>query len=312
MRIALIGLAAFCAKTLEALIKAGEEVVVVGTAPEPDRGKPVADAAQANGIPCIQPSRWRDPDVYKKFSSYTPDLGVMAFVNDKLPGNILQCPRLGTIEYHPSLLPRHRGSSAINWAIIQGESRTGLTIFWVDEGMDTGPILLQKTVDVSPDDTVGSIYFNTLFPKGIEAIVESVKLVREGKAPRIPQDNSKATYEPPIQESHGLIDWSKSVADVYNLIRGTNPQPGATTFYKGKKLKIFDSGRRFDLDKTLVPGAKVTQPGAIVDINADGFAVAANGGVIQVKRVQPEGTGKTPAKDFVAQSGLRIGDKLGS
>lgn len=302
MRLALIGLAAFGAQVLEALAKAGEDIVLAATAPDPPRGKPVVEAARARGIPCLQPARWRDPKVYETFRSYKPDLGVMAFVTDRLPGNILSCPRLGTIEYHPSLLPRHRGSSAINWAIIQGESLTGLTIFWVDEGMDTGPILLQRAVDIAPDDTVGSLYFNRLFPLGVEAVVEAVRLVREGKAPRLLQDEAQATYEPPILAAHAIIDWSKPVAEVYNLIRGTDPQPGATTWWQGKKLKLFDARR--------ASGAAGAS-GAIVDINATGFAVAAAGGAIRVKRVQPETSGKIAAADFAAQAGLRPGDRLG-
>lgn len=305
MRIALIGQDDFGAKVMEALLKDGEEIVVSATSRDPKRSKAVMDAARTNQIVCLQPDRWRDPATYDKIKSYAPDLGVMAFVTDRIPGNILRLPRLGMIEYHPSLLPRHRGSSAINWSIIQGDTRTGLTILWVDEGFDTGPILLQRAIEVSPDDTVGSVYFNQLFPMGVEALVEAVRLVKAGKALKIPQDNSKATYEPPIQESHVMIDWSKPVADVYNLIRGSNPQPGATTFGKGKKLKLFDSRRSTDLD-----AAASATPGAIVDINAEGFAVAAKGGAIRVKRVQPEGSAKMPAADFVAQAGVRVGEVL--
>lgn len=312
MRLALIGQAAFGQKVVEALAEAGHQIVIAGTSPDPSRGTPMVEAARARGIPCLQPARWRDHEVYEQFRQAGADLGVMAFVTDRIPGNILKCPRLGTIEYHPSLLPRHRGSSAINWAIIQGEARTGLTIFWVDEGMDTGPILLQKAVDISPDDTVGSIYFNTLFPLGVKAIVESVKLAEEGKAPRIVQDESLATYESPIQESHTVIDWAKPVHEVYNLIRGTNPQPGATTRWKGKKLKLFDSARCPELDQRMAAGSLKAAPGTVIDVTADGFSVAAVGGAIRVKRVQPEGSGKVPAADFLAQSGLQPGEGLGA
>lgn len=310
MQLALIGQAAFGQKVLEALAEAGHQIIIAGTSPDPSKGTPVVEAARARGIPCVQPARWRDPGVYEKFRRAGADLGVLAFVTDKIPGSILNCPRLGTIEYHPSLLPRHRGSSAINWAIIQGETRTGLTIFWVDEGMDTGPVLLQKTVDVSPDDTVGSIYFNTLFPLGVKAVVESVKMVEQGKAPRIVQDESLATYEPPIQESHAVIDWAKPVHEVYNLIRGTNPQPGATTRWKGKKLKLFDSARCPELDQADL-SAKAA-PGTVIDVTAEGFSVAAVGGAIRVKRVQPEGSGKVSAADLVAQFGLQPGQRLGT
>ena len=135
----------------------------------------------------------RDPEVYEEFRKLKPDLNVLAFVTDIIPQRVLDLPRLGSIQYHPSLLPKHRGGSAINWAVINGETKTGLTIFWPDKGIDTGPILLQKEVEIGPDDTVGSLYFNKLFPLGVEALAESVQLVREGKAPRIAQDEAEAS-----------------------------------------------------------------------------------------------------------------------
>lgn len=303
MRITLIGQGPFGAKVLEELAKQGDQVVAAYTVPDPGRAQPVKEAAQKLGVPLFQPARMREPGVYEQYCGLKPELGVMAFVTDIVPLNILNCPKLGSIQYHPSLLPRHRGASAINWALIQGDARTGLTIFWVDQGIDTGPILLQKEVEVQPEDTVGSIYFNKLFPLGVEAMIEAVKLVEAGKAPRIPQDNSQATYEPPCEEKHGLIDWGQPVAQVYNLIRGTNPQPGATTYYRGKKVKLFDAVKLSEA----VKGA----PGAVVAVTDQGFAVAAQGGAILVKRVQPEGSGKIAATEFVKSSGLQVGDKLG-
>jgi len=226
---------------------------------------------------------------------------VMAFVTDIVPESILSHPRLGTIQYHPSLLPRHRGGSAINWAVINGETRTGLTIFWPDKGIDTGPILLQKEIDIAPDDTVGSLYFNKLFPLGIEAVKESIELIRQGKAPRIPQDESQATYESLCTQA--VVDWNQPADKIYNLIRGTNPQPGATTSYRGAPFKIFDSERRTGN----VKGA----PGEVIEISESGFLVAAPGGAILIKRVQPKGSPKIAAADFIAQSGLKSGDYLG-
>jgi methionyl-tRNA formyltransferase len=302
MRLVLIGQGAFCAWVLEALAGRGEELVAVCTVPDPGRGGPVVEASRKAGIPVFQPSSMRVPEVYEQFCSLKLDLGVMAFVTDIVPENILECPRLGTIEYHPSLLPRHRGASAINWAIIQGERRTGLTVFWVARGIDTGPILLQKEVEIGPDDTVGSLYFNKLFPLGVEAILEAVSLVKEDRAPRIPQDERLATYEPPCEEKHGLIDWHQPLERVYDLIRGTNPQPGATTTLRGKKLKLYDSER--------LPGVR-GEPGEAVEVGEKGFAVACPGGAILVKRVQPEGAGKQLAPEFARQVALTAGERLG-
>ncbi len=302
MRIVLIGQAAFGARTLEALLERGDEVVVIYTSAIPERAQPLKELGEKKNIPVFQPEQLHESSVYENLSRLAPELGVMAFVTDIVPARILQCPKLGTIQYHPSLLPRHRGASAINWAIIQGESKTGLTIFWPDKGIDTGPILLKKEVDISPDATVGSVYFNKLFPLGIEALIEAVQLVQDGRAPRIPQDNSLATYEPPCEEKHAVIDWQRPVSEVYNLIRGTNPQPGATTFWKGKKVKVYDS-ERLELDVRV-------KSGEIIEVSDKGFVVAAGGGAILVKRVQPEGSSKISAADFAKEASCTPGDLL--
>jgi len=303
MRIALIGQAAFGEKVLEALLKEGEEVAVVYCPPDAPNGKadPLGELAAKNGIPVRKPARMRNPEVFEEYKGFNPDLNVMAFVTDIVPMTIINYPRLGTIQYHPSLLPRHRGGSAINWAVINGETKTGLTIFWPDEGLDTGPILMQKEVTIEPDDTLGSVYFNKLFPLGVEAMVESVKLVKEGKAPKIPQDLSQGEYEPLCKKMN--IDWMYPIGIVYNVIRGCNPSPGASTTYKGQVLKIYDC------EKRNVSGQ--TAPGTVLEIADDGFLVAGNGGSIFVKRVQPQGSPKIKAAEFVATSGLKVGDKLG-
>jgi methionyl-tRNA formyltransferase len=201
------------------------------------------------------------------------------------------------------LLPKHRGGSAINWAIINGETKTGITIFWPDRGVDTGPTLLQKEVEISPDDTVGSLYFEKLFPLGVEALVEAIELIKKEMAPRIPQDESRATYEGLCTEKDAIINWSAPIDRVYNLIRGTSPQPGATTYFHGKKLKIFVARPIHDTEGGL--------PGQIADIGADGFAVSLKRGAILVQRVQMNESPKVEASEFAKQAGLVPGDRLG-
>ena len=305
MRIVLIGQAAFGQKVLEALQNRGEQVVAVYVPPDKPGAKadPLKESAQQRGIPVFQPRRMRDPDVYDKFAELAPDLGVMAFVTDILPMSILSCPKLGTIQYHPSLLPKHRGRSAINWAIIKGDTRTGITILWPDAGIDTGPILLQKRADISPSDTVGSLYYDKLFPLGVEAIIESIELIYEGKAPNIPQDESQATYERPCTEKDAVIDWAEPISKVYNLIRGTNPQPGATTLLRGKKLKIFDC--------ELVVGNVSAMPGEIIKSSEEGIIVAGKGGSLIIKRVQPQDQPKLSASEYALLVGLRTRERLG-
>jgi methionyl-tRNA formyltransferase len=303
MRIALIGQAAFGEKTLEALLGGGEQVAVVYMPPDPPVGKGNAfrELAEKNGIPVRQPARLRAPEVFEEYREFRPDLNVMAFVTDIVPLTILNHPQQGTIQYHPSLLPRHRGGSAINWAVINGETKTGLSIFWPDEGLDTGPLLLQKEVTIEPDDTLGTVYFNKLFPLGIEALVESVRLVKEGKAPRISQDLSEGEYEPLCKGM--TIDWMYPVGVVYNVIRGCNPSPGAVTSHKGQQVKILDC------EKRNVSGPEA--PGTITQVAVDGVLVAANGGSIFVKRLQPAGSAKMTPAEFATATGVQVGDKLG-
>jgi formate--tetrahydrofolate ligase len=302
MRIVVHGQEAFGKAVLEALLKRGENVVAVFCAPDKEgRPKdPLAAFAAEKGLPVHQPKSWKTPEALELMRSYKPDLCVMAYVTLFVPQPVLDAPRLGTIQYHPSLLPLHRGPSSINWPIAMGRTRTGLTIFWPDEGLDEGPILLQKEVDIGPDETLGDVYFKKLFPLGVEAMLEAVDLVRAGKAPKIPQDHSKKTYESWFKKDLAEIDWSKPVSEVYNLIRASNPAPGAWSTIKGQKIDIFDSAK---LDGH-------GNPGEIVAITADGIQVAAKNGRILVKRVRPAGGQKIPATEFAMSAGLKVGDRF--
>ena len=304
MRIVCIGQAAFGEKVLQKLTERGEEVVAVYT-PEDIAGKrnPLKELAIQIGIPVFQPRSMRVPEIYEEYTRLKPDLNVMAFVTSILPDSILNYPKMGTIQYHPSLLPKHRGGSAINWALINGETKTGITIFWPDRGVDTGPILLQKEVEISPDDTVGSLYFEKLFPVGIEALVDGIELIKKGIAPRIPQDESQATYEGLCTEKDAIINWSAPIDRVYNLIRGTNPQPGAITYFHGKTLKVFDAKPIYDIVGGL--------PGQIVNSSAEGFVVSLKRGAILVTKVQMNKSSKIEATEFAKQAILEIGDRLG-
>lgn len=304
MRIVCIGQAAFGKKILQKLTERGEEVVAVYT-PQDIAGKrnPLKELAIQIGIPVFQPRSMRVLEIYEEYTRLKPDLNVMAFVTSILPDSILNYPKMGTIQYHPSLLPKHRGGSAINWALINGETKTGITIFWPDRGVDTGPILLQKEVEISPDDTVGSLYFEKLFPLGSAALVDGIELIKKGIAPRIPQDESQATYEGLCTEKDAIINWSAPIDRVYNLIRGTNPQPGAITYFHSKILKIFDAKPIYDIVGGL--------PGQIVNSSAEGFVVSLKRGAILVQKVQMNKSSKIEAAEFAKQARLKIGDRLG-
>ena len=304
MRIILIGQAAFAEKTLDKLLSKGEEVLAVFCFPDAPGGKidPVKQRALQLGIPVHQHKTLKTPEVTEQFVSLEADLAILAFVSQIIPPPVFNAPRFGSICYHPSLLPKDRGRTAIYWDLIRGETVTGLTIFWLDKGIDTGPILLQKEVRVDPNDTTGTLYFNKLFPMGIEAIGEAVDLIKAGNPPRIVQDESKATYDPPCGDEHAKIDWSKPANELYNLIRGCDPQPGAHSIWRGKMVRIFDARLR--------AGDVSAAPGEVIDIGADEIAVALEGGTLAVKRMRGEG-GKISAAEFAKQVALKVGDRLG-
>lgn len=304
MRIILIGQAAFAEKTLDNLVGNGEEIVAVYCPLDPPNGKfdPVKQKALQLGIPVNQHKTLKAPEVRDEFVAYNADLAILAFVTQIVPPQVFSVPRLGSICFHPSLLPEYRGASAINWALINGETKTGLTLFWVDPGIDTGPILLQQEVKVEPDDTTGSLYFNKIFPLGVEAIGAAVDLIKAGNPPRIVQDESKATYDPPCRDEHAKIDWSKPAQEVYNLIRGCDPQPGAHATWQEKMVRIFDARMR--------SGSNTTLAGQVTGIGAEEITIALNGGTLTVKKVRGEGT-KVSGAEFAKQADLKIGDRLG-
>jgi methionyl-tRNA formyltransferase len=303
MRIILVGQAAFAEKTLEKLVDKHEDIVAVYCPPDPPNGKfdPLKDKALQLGIPVRQHESLREPAVRDEFVAYDADLAILAFVTQIVPPLVFSVPRLGSICFHPSLLPKYRGASAINWALINGESKTGLTLFWVDRGIDTGPILLQKEIAIGPDDTTGSVYFNRIFPLGIEAIGEAVDLIKAGNPPRIVQDESKASYDPPCRDEHARIDWSKPAQQVYNLIRGCDPQPGAHTTWQSKMVRLFEA--------RMQPGGNQRAPGEVIEIGVETIAVALNGGTLTVRRMRGEG-GKISGAEFARNVGLKVGDRL--
>jgi len=303
MRIIMVGQGPFGQKALDTLMKKGEDIVGV-FCPNDKRGEAMAATAEGSGVALFRPNKMLDAEVQTAFLDLRPDLVILAFVTDIITETLLDIPPLGTICYHPSLLPRHRGASGINWAVIQGDTRTGLTILWVDKGIDTGPILLQKEIDIGPEDTTGSLYFNSLFPLGIEAIAEAVDLIKSGKAPIIPQDDSLASYEPPCDDAVAAIDWSKPASDVYNLVRGCDPQPGAYLIFKGDKVRLYNA--------RLLASKQDQRPGEILDIGKGEIMVALNGGALGIGKVRDSSGQKMGADEFANKMDLQVGMSFGS
>ena len=210
------------------------------------------------------------------------DIGVMAFVLQFAPPALVSIPRHGTIQYHPSLLPRFRGPSSINWPIIKGETETGLTIFRPTEGLDEGPIILQKRTAIGPDDTLGTIYFERLFPMGVQALLEAADLVVSGRAGETKQDESQASYEGWCRESEARINWHNHVDFIHNLIRGCDPAPAAWTAYNGERLQLFSSKKH----PARTFGAVKGKIGEITQLEAGSMFITAQGGQIEVSRAR--------------------------
>jgi methionyl-tRNA formyltransferase len=310
MRIAIIGQQDFGKAVLEACLARKDDVAGVFCAPEKPGAKadPLRAAAEEKGLKVLQFKSLREAEAHEALRNLKADLGIMAYVLQFAPDSLVGIPRLGTIQYHPSLLPKYRGPSSINWPIIRGDTRTGLTIFRPTEGLDEGPIVLQKTCDIGPDETLGDVYFNKLFPMGVAAMLEAADLVAAGKHRETPQDESQASYEGWCREAEARIHWAHHVDFVYNLIRGCNPAPGAWTLANGRKLQIFDARKRLARRYADVKG----KAGEVFDITDASFKVTAQGGAVEVLRARAEDGKKLSGGDVARALGLTSGTLLGS
>jgi len=309
MRIAIIGQQDFGKTVLEAFLSRGDTVGGVFCAPEKEGARPDAlrAAAQEKGLKVHQFKSLRDPEAARAMQEADADIGIMAFVLQFAPQEFVKIPKHGTIQYHPSLLPKYRGPSSINWPIIKGETETGLTIFRPSDGLDEGAVILQKKTPISPDDTLGTVYFDRLFPMGVQAMLEAADLVLGGKHTETVQDESHASYEGWCRSGEAKIDWAKPVDHVYDLIRGCNPAPGAWTTFHGKKLQIFDARKALFRRFADVPG----KIGEVTDVTDKSFKVMAKGGTIEVLRAKFEDGKKVSGGEITQSGGVAAGSLLG-
>jgi methionyl-tRNA formyltransferase len=309
MKIAIIGQQDFGKAVLEAFLARGDQVAGVFCAPEKEGAK--ADvlkvAAQEKGVKVFQFPSLKSPEAAAAMRSLNAEIGIMAFVLQFAPQEFVKIPKRGTIQYHPSLLPKYRGPSSINWPIIRGDTRTGLSIFRPTDGLDEGPVILQKETPISADDTLGSVYFDRLFPMGVKAMLEAADLVLAGKHRETVQDEALATYEGWCRAAEAKINWANHVDFIYNLIRGCNPAPGAWTTLNGKKVQIFDSRKH----SVRTFGAVKGKVGEVSEIGPQSFFVTAQGGRIEVLKAKHEDGKKVSAAEFVAQNGVAAGTLLG-
>ncbi|MBI2751946.1 MAG: methionyl-tRNA formyltransferase [Betaproteobacteria bacterium] len=310
MRVAIVGQQDFGKAVLEAFLARGDEVGAVFCAPEKPGARPDAlrTAAQEKGIRVYQFASLKSEDAKAALRSLGVDIGIMAYVLQFAPQDFVGIPTHGTVQFHPSLLPRYRGPSSINWPIIRGDSKTGLSIFRPTDGLDEGPLILQRTTHIGPDDTLGSVYFDRLFPMGLQAMLEAADLVVAGGHREYAQDESQASYEGWCRKGEARIHWANHVDTVYNLIRGCNPAPGAWTTLEGKELQIFDA-RKIPV-RTF--GAIRGRIGEIVEATGNSFQVTAQGGRIEVLRAKLGEGKKVAAADLLAAGSLKTGHLLGS
>jgi len=310
MKIAIIGQQDFGKGVLEAFLARGDQVAGVFCAPEKPGAKAdvLKTAAQERGVRVFQFASLKSDEARSVLKALNVELGVMAYVLQFAPQDFVNIPQRGTIQYHPSLLPKYRGPSSINWPIARGDTKTGLTIFRPTDGLDEGPVILQKETAIGPDDTLGIVYFDRLFPMGIAAMLEAADLVVAGKHRETLQDESRASYEGWFRRAEARINWANHVEFVYNVIRAGNPAPGAWTTLEGKELQIYDC--RKHAVRTF--GAVKGKIGEVVELSDKSFQVTAQGGRIEVLRAKLGDGKKTSAADLIASGAIKSGTILGA
>ena len=306
MHIVIVGQQAFGKAVLEAFIARGDEVAGIFAAPERpgSRPDPLVAAAQERGLTVHRFAKYSSEEAQRALADLKADLGVMAYVLLFAPPEFCAVPKHGMIQFHPSLLPLHRGASSIPWAIIRGRTETGLSIFRPTPGLDEGPVILQKRVAIGPDDTAGSLYFDKIFPLGVSALVEAADLVVSGRATESTPDESRATYEGWVREAESRINWANHVDFVYDLIRGCNPAPGGWTTFGEHKLYLFDARKIPARTFGMVRGRKI---GEVVSVGDQGIRILAQGGFAEVSRVRLDDGPKIPTSEAGIVEGTILG-----
>ena len=310
MKIAIIGQQDFGKAVLDAFLARGDEVAGVFCAPEKEGAKPdpLRVAAQEKGLKIFQLPSLKGADAVQAMRDLNADIGIMAFVLQFAPQDFVKVPKHGTIQFHPSLLPKFRGPSSINWPIIKGETRTGLTIFRPNDGLDEGEVVLQKETPIGENDTLGSVYFDRLFPMGVAAMLEAADLVVAGKHREVAQDETDASYEGWCRAAEAKVNFNHHVDFIHNLIRGCDPAPGAWTTLGGKKVQLFGSKKH----RVRTFGAVKGKPGEITSISDAGLFITAQGGQLEISKLKHEEGKKVSAAEFAANHGVATGALFGN
>jgi len=308
-RILFMGTPEFAIPSLKALLGSEDRVVGVVTRPDKEKGRgrkitppPVKEIALEKGIPCLQPLRVKDESFVEKIKALKIDLIVVVAFGQIISKAILQIPPKGCINVHPSLVPKYRGAAPINWAIINGEKETGVTTFFMDEGMDTGDILLSRKTFIHPHDNAKTLG-ERLSHMAAELLLQTISSLKKGTLSPIPQDHTQATYAPKLSKEDGLIQWNKKASEIRNQIRGMNPWPCAFTKWKGMLLKIYEAEE--------LQAMVEEEPGTVTKIEPDGMHVATGEGYLIIKELQLEGRKRLRAEEFLRGARIRAGEKLG-
>ncbi len=311
MRVIFMGTPDFAVGILEAIIEAGHDVDLVVTQPDRARGRgksvafsPVKEAAIAHGIRIYQPERLRNPECVEYLRLIWADIIVVAAYGQILPKEILEMPPYGCINVHASLLPKYRGASPIQWALINGEKTTGVTIMRMDEGLDTGDMIRQHEIEISPHETGGSL-FERLAKVGAEACVKALEDIENGTAVYTAQKHHLATKVGMIKKELGCVDWGMSAVEIERLVRGLNPWPGTFTTWNGRTLKIWRA--RVET----APGDDVgikAEPGTVVKLAKDEICVQTGDGVLAITEIQPQGKRRMECGAFLRGYGVKVGD----
>lgn len=319
MKIVFMGTPDFAVGALEALIGAGHEIVAVVTQPDKAKGRskqltfsPVKECALAHHIPVLQPERIKRPQAVAELKGYPADVFVVAAFGQILSKEILDMPRFGCLNIHASLLPKYRGSSPIQWAVINGEEKTGITIMQMNEGLDTGDVLYVKEILLDRKET-GESLFDRLSLLGAQAIVEALPLLEEGKLIAVPQNEQEATHTVMLNKAMGQIDFEKPAADIERLVRGLNSWPSAYTAFEGRQLKIWeaDLGEADQLSDIERQTYENALPGEVFAVLKDKLAVKCKAGFLWLLAVQLEGKKRMPVKDFLLGNAVDVGVRLG-
>jgi methionyl-tRNA formyltransferase len=310
MKIVFMGTPEFAVPSLEMLNNEGYEIAAVVTQPDKPKGRgkklaapPVKEFAINHEINVLQPEKVRTEEFIQKLVFIKPDILITVAYGKILPKAVLDIPQSGCINVHGSLLPKYRGPAPINWSIINGEKKTGITTMYTDIGMDTGDILLKREIEITNDMTARELN-DKLSLLGAEVLKETIRTIEIGKLLRIPQNEKDATYAPILKKDLGEINWLKASTDIHNLVRGTIPWPSAYTFYKGERVRIW---------KTQVINEDLTEykPGTIIQVSNEGMLVACGKGFLKVKEVQFDSSRRMTVEDYICGHTIDEGEILG-